>query len=384
MPDSAVTNATAPADLQQAHTIRHNAIAERCMMAAIGTVIVTMCSCMALLADGHPILCGIFAGIGVAAAAVMTGAASRASRRRDQIVYLPGATAIDVAIHSVAELLGLYKRPGRTREDLESCARIMATRLQDIAYEPISGVRRQGYHPDGDTYERESLDFQWDLVQVAIRDLWPIHQGKRTATCEDVQALVARMVPPLRNILHRAGVFVPELEYGGYDRKALAPPTRKELKATKDVPAIAAPTSARSSKRTSAPDKTTSTPVDVFTPVEPDLNAAASLLVATLRTQIAAFDGADPTLFAGTDRASGRLLVDVHLPSLLKAYRTAHDASQGEERDDVRAQFAGTLRTVRDSLDQIMVRHAAEARRALDDEARFLASRDGSGDLDPS
>lgn len=386
MSDSLVAIATSTEDLQRAHVTRHNVAAERWAMGGIASVIVTMCACIALVADGHPVLCGIAAGVGIVATVVMGAAASQASRRRDQIVYPAGSTPIDEAIRSVAELLALYKRPGRSAADLADGARTMAARLQEVAYEPLSGIRRQGYHPDGDTYERESLEFQWDLVQVSIRDLWTIHQGKKAATRNDVQALVARMVPPLRNILHRAGVFVPDLEYGGYDRKALTPPTRKELKATKEIPA---PTDRATHRRKSSAAESVVAdrpiaPVDLFTPVEPDLNAAASLLVATLRTQIAAFEGADPTLFAGTDRASGRLLVDVHLPSLLKAYRTAHDASHGEERDDVRAQFAATLRTVRDSLDQIMVRHASEARRAFEDEARFLASRNDQAGLDPS
>ena len=384
MPHSLVSTDIGPADLQQAHTTRYAAMAKRLMLGAFVSVVCTMTLCLGLAGQGLLALAALAAGMGSGIVLMFMASASSANRRGKQMVYVPGSTGIDLAIQSVTDFLALYKRADRTAEDLNASARIMAARLADISYEPVTGIMRQGYHPNGDTYEQESLDFQWDLVQSAIKDLWPIYEGRKPATQNDVQALLVRMVPPLRNILHRVPIFIPELAYGGYDRQALVPPTRKELKAVRDMPAPPSPTSRGKTDGRRRTKGDTTTPVDVFTPVEQDLNAAALLLVATLRTQIAAFDGADPSLFAGTDQPSGRLLVDVHLPSLLRAYKTAHDASQGEERDDVRAQFARTLRTVGDSLDQIMVRHAAEARRVLDDEARFLESRNGPDNLGPA
>jgi len=303
---------------------------------------------------------------------------TQAAIRRDSAVYLPGSTPIDEAIQAVAAFLTLYKDPDRTPDGLREAARTMVGRLQNVSDVPLSGIKRDGYHPFGKSYEDEDLAFQWDMIHSAMRELWPMHLGQTEATVPDVQARIARMVPPLRTIMRRADIYDAAIEYGGYDRDALVAPTRKELKAIRSVsgseaPALPAP--AADAIPAHRDD-------DLFTPVERDINAAATMHVATLRTQIAAFEAADPSLFPGTDRQSGRLLVDVHLPDLLKAYRTAHDASQGEERDDVRAQFARTLRTVRDSLDQIMVRHAAEARTALETEARFLESRAGDTTLD--
>lgn len=367
--------------VQQRHVARHGRIAERYDIGMIGSIALT-----AGVPSGLA-LCGFVgqaigaASAGILLTVILARLHDEASRRRDSQVYEPLSTPVDEAIQAVAAFLSLYKSPERTPEGLRESARTMVHRLQAVSDVPLSGIRRDGYHPFGDTYENEGLEFQWDMVHGAMRELWPMYLGQTEATVPDVQARIARMVPPLRSILKRAGAFDAGIEYGGIDRTALVAPTRKEMKEMKEMKAVrtvpqdAAPAL---SPPTGSP-AATRRPDDLFTPVERDINAAATMHVATLRTQIATFESADPSLFAGTDRQSGRLLVDVHLPDLLKAYRTAHDASQGEERDDVRAQLSRTLRTVRDSLDQIMARHAAEARTALETEARFLESRAGGG-----
>jgi len=367
-----------PSSAQQQHVTRYAKVAENYGIWMIVSILLGTCGAAGLALSGAPWSAVAAAVVGVGVSILLSSLCSEASTRRDSPVYEPRSTPLDEAIHAVAAFLSMYKDVGRTPDGLRDAARNMVERLQAVSDVPLSGIRRDGYHPFGKTYEDEDLEFQWEMVHGAMRELWPMYLGQKPATVPDVQARIARMVPPLRTILRLGGTFDAGIEYGGYDRAALVAPTRREMKAVKAMsadPAQALP------PRHAEPVPTTRT-ADLFTPIEPDVNAAATMHVATLRTQIAAFEAADPSLFPGTDRQSGRLLVDVHLPDLLKAYRTAHDASQGEERDDVRAQFSRTLRTVRDSLDQIMVRHAAEARMALETEARFLESRSGTGGLE--
>lgn len=369
-----------PATLQQEHVTRYARLSENYAIWSIVGILLGTCVPAGLALSGMPWEAAIAMAAGGTMCVVFTRLCSEAGTRRDSAVYVPRSTPVDVAIQAVASFLTLYKDPARTPDGLREAARTMIDRLQAVSDVPLSGIRRDGYHPFGSTYEDEDLEFQWDMVHGAMRELWPMYLGQKEATVPDVQKRIARMVPPLRTILRHANTFDGAIEYGGYDRTALVAPTRKELKAVRGQMPAAAPALPAAEGAATSPARSD----DLFTPVEGDINAAATMHVATLRTQIAAFEAADATLFPGTDRQSGRLLVDVHLPDLLKAYRTAHDASQGEERDDVRAQFARTLRTVRDSLDQIMVRHAAEARMALETEARFLESRNGGTPLDAS
>lgn len=56
----------------------------------------------------------------------------------------------------------------------------------------------------------------------------------------------------------------------------------------------------------------------------------------------------------GDDLETGRRLMAQHVPPLVRAYVVAHDGSQGEERDQVRAEFAQALGVVRDALSGIM------------------------------
>lgn len=368
-------------ELQQAHTTRYARMAENTAIGALISVLVGACGFFGLFIHDLVIWSACLFAAGVLGTGILGTMSASASKRRNAQVYVPRSTPLDVAIRAVADFLFAYKEPLRDEVELHEAARLMVARLREVSTEPLTGIKRTGYRPFGDTYEREGLEFQWDMVESAICELLPMYEGKTQATCDDVQARIARMVPPLRNILGRIPTFIPEIEYGGYNPEALVAPTGRQQKtirkAAQSVLADLTPATGRVSPPASTPD-------DLFTPVERDINAAATMLVATLRTQIAAFQTADPTLFAGADRQSGQLLVDMHLPNLLRAYRTAHDVSQGEERDDVRSQFAGTLRTVRDSLDQIMTRHAAEARAALDTETRFLESRAERSELDPA
>ena len=82
----------------------------------------------------------------------------------------------------------------------------------------------------------------------------------------------------------------------------------------------------------------------------------------------------------GDDLETWRRLMGQHVPPLVRAYVVAHDGSQGEERDQVRAELAQALGVVRDALSGIMRRHAQEARRRMEDEARFLRIRHGEND----
>lgn len=369
-----------PPTLQQEHVTRYARLSENYAIWSIMSILLATCGPAGFSMSGMPWAAAVAMGVGGTMCVVFTRLCAQTAIRRDSAVYVPGSTPIDEAVQAVASFLTLYKDPGRTPDGLRAGARTMIERLQAVSDVPLTGIRRDGYHPFGSTFEDEDLEFQWEMVHGAMRELWPMYLGQKAATVPDVQKRIAQMVPPLRTILRHASTFDGLIEYGGYDRAALVAPTRKEMKAVRGQTRSAAP--ALPCADVAAVPASRSE--DLFTPVEGDVNAAATMHVATLRTQIAAFEAADPSLFPGTDRQSGRLLVDVHLPDLLKAYRTAHDASQGEERDDVRAQFARTLRTVRDSLDQIMVRHAAEARMALETEARFLESRSGVTPLDAS
>lgn len=303
--------------------------------------------------------------------------------RRARALHLPGEVsndpygAVDATDYLVEELRTATRNPRRLAAAYEDAVEKLQKLSPDV---PLRALVREGYYPSRPTVQSNGsityLDndasaphLQWDRMSAALDDLRSILKSSDVLTRQQVKGAVSRLVPPLRAVLRRHGVDTHRIEYLPPKR----PPAEISGETNAAQTALPAPGSA-------ADPVVEPMPIDALTPVEDRLNASATMAVSSIRTLALSLETAEKDLFAADDLQAGRSLMAQHVPSLVRAYVVAHDASQGEERDQVRAEFAQGLGIVRDTLAGIMRRHAQEARRRMEDETRFLRMRHGEGD----
>jgi len=300
-------------------------------------------------------------------------------RRPDEPLHLPGGRsndpygAVDALDALLEELRAVPRNPRRLAKAYDDAMDKLQKLHPDM---PLRALVRRGYYPSRPVVETNGrstyLDndasadhVQWDRMSTATDDLRATLKSSDLLTEGEVRRTLAWLVPPLRAVLRHHGVATHRIEY-------LAP--KQQPTAIADAAAIAA---------TALPapaDDPEPMPDDALSPVEDRLNASATMTVSAVRTLALSLQAAEDDLFAGDDLQTGRTLMEQHVPSLVRAYIVAHDASQGEERDQIRAEFAAGIGVVRDTLAGIMRRHAQEARRRMEDETRFLRMRHGEGD----
>ena len=261
--------------------------------------------------------------------------------------------------------------------------------MQDTAgVNPLSLLVRKGYYPSRPertteggqkvitNHDQDGMHAHWDRTVKAVSDLQILLATDPDVplTWRQVLQALAEVVPPLRAVCRNAGIDTHLIEYMpdtftpradtvqpqiGEDRAKALPQSDQEDVEDDEIEQIA----------------------DVLTPIEARMNASAALITASIRTLILSFSAAETDVFVGDDQNTGRQLIDRQLPALVRAYVISHDGSSGQERDDVRADFARSLTVVRDALEQIMNRYVRNAREIMLNETRFLEMR--HGDTDP-
>lgn len=300
-------------------------------------------------------------------------------RRPDEPLHLPGGRsndpygAADALDTLLEELRAVPRNPRRLAKAYDDAVDRLQKLHPDV---PLRALVRRGYYPSRPVVETNGrstyLDYDasadhvhWDRMSTAMDDLRATLKSSDLLTERDVRSALSWLVPPLRAVLRRHGVATHRIEY--------LPPKQQPVAVTDGtIPAaVALPAPA---------DDPEPMPDDALSPVEDRLNASATMTVSAVRTLALSLEAAEDDLFTGDDLQTGRTLMAQHVPSLVRAYIVAHDASQGEERDQIRAEFAAGLGVVRDTLAGIMRRHAQEARRRMEDETRFLRMRHGEGD----
>jgi hypothetical protein len=300
-------------------------------------------------------------------------------RRPNLPLHLPGARsndpygAVDALDALLEELRAVPRSPRRLAKAYEDATERLQKLHPDV---PLRALVRQGYYPSRPVVETNGrstyLDHDasadhvhWDRMSAAADDLRATMRSSDILTENEVRSALSSLVPPLRAVLRTHGVATHRIEY-------LPPKQQTAAIADASTPAAAA---------LPAPvEEPEAMPDDALSPVEDRLNASATMAVSAVRTLALSLQAAEDDLFTGDDLQTGRTLMAQHVPSLVRAYIVAHDASQGEERDQIRAEFAAGVGVVRDTLAGIMRRHAQEARRRMEDETRFLRMRHGEGD----
>ncbi len=302
-------------------------------------------------------------------------------RRAEQTLHMPSARsndphgAADAVDGLLEELRAAPRHQGRLTRRYEDAVGRLQKLLPD---EPLHSLVRRGYYPSrpvvyengqGTYLNKDSAKdhVHWDRMSVAAADLRTILKSSNLVTHQAVRQAVSELIPPLRAVLRLHGVATHRIEYL---------PAKPEIAQTPEEAPAALPAPTEHSEPEPMPD-------DALTPVEDRLNASATMTISAIRTLELSLRAAEDDLFMGDDLETARRLMTQHVPSLVRSYVVAHDTTQGEERDQVRAEFAQALVIVRDTLSGIMRRHAQEARRRMEDETRFLRMRHGEDPLFP-
>jgi len=306
-------------------------------------------------------------------------------RRARAKVHMPASRSNDPDEACVAldEMIRELRSPARDPRRIGRAYAKAMDRLQALRADvPLNSLIRRGYYPsrpeitENEVRRIVNLDDtpakdHWDRMCGAADDLRDLLRRDTLITEDQVETGLGRLIPPTRAVLRTYGVDTHRIEY----LPTTAPmPDAKALPDDETADGVAIPYD-----REPAPERD-----DELSIVEGRLNASATMAASAVRTLKLSFDAAEDDLFEGDDLDTGRRLMSQHLPSLVKAYVVAHDTSEGEERDQVRSEFAQGLGVVRDALHGIMRRHAQNARRRMEDETRFLRARHQEGPLSPS
>lgn len=299
-------------------------------------------------------------------------------------VYVEGGEGNDAtsAIPSLNTLIDELKAPHRDQVSIRKAYDRAVDRLQGLRPDrPLSQCIRYGYYPSRPnervsenvyrTVDNDAKDGSWHWERMIEADdvLRRLLTSGDVITEDRVDEALAKLIPPLRAVMRTHRVSTWRIDY---------------------MPQTAVPAGPggdlgdRTDSVVTEPAPVRDHPQDVLTPVEGRMNASGTMTAATLRTLVTAFRAADPQLFLGDDRETGEAMLDSHLARLVSAFRVADEASSGDERDQVRVDFARSLAVMRDTLEGIMARHVQAARRLLEDQARFIESRHGEGPLPPS
>jgi hypothetical protein len=319
---------------------------------------------------------------GVYAAAFL----GRLGRLRDR-AFVPHLSSNDPqdASGALDLLLQELRSPARDRRRLARAYETAVQRLQDLRPStPLSALVRYGYYPSRPRitenqrtrtvdHDASSDDQHWNRASSATDALRALLRGRWLVSEREVDEALCDLVPPLRAVLRAHGVETHRIDYMPTESGARSLPAPRPK-------AIATTTGREETRADPTPDAEVE---DELTPAMGRLNASATLTASTVRTLELSFRTAEEDLFAGDDLDTGRRMLAGHLPSLVRAYVVAHDACEGDERDQVRAEFAQSLGVIRDALAAIMRRHAQEARRRMEDETRFIRQRHGEGPLGP-
>lgn len=313
----------------------------------------------------------------------------RARREIGRPVYVACLEGNDPtgAADALDALLEALKSPRQDGKTLKAAYSHAMEALQGLRpHRPLAQRVREGYYPSRPTRlvngeGRQTIDndvkpyeWHWDRTIEAADGVRDLLRGSRIVTEHALDAALDMLIPPLRAILRRHGVQTWRIDYmPGGAPDAIAHHSTNDPATSPDddggrIPPETVP-------RLIAPS-------DALTAAEGRLNASATMHVASIRTLATAFGNADPTLFLGDDRQTGEITLDIDLPRLVSAFIVADDATQGQERDDVRADFARSLAVTRDTLEGIMARHVAAARSVLEDQSRFLRQKHGTSALD--
>lgn len=314
----------------------------------------------------------------------------RARREIGRPVYvacLEGNDPTDAA-DALDALLQTLKAPRRDGKVLKGTYSHAVEALQGLRpHRPLGQRIRDGYYPsrprrfvhgeDGlQTIDNDvkPYEWHWDRTIEAADGVRMLLRGDGIFTEHALDAALDLLIPPLRAVLRRHGVQTWRIDYmpgGGPEAPTLvhfaangAGVGEDDEQDRPETPRLIAAQS------------------DALTPAEGRLNASATMHVAGIRTLATAFGNADPSLFLGDDRQTGEITLEIDLPRLVAAFIVADDATQGQERDDVRADFARSLAVTRDTLEAVMARHVAAARSVLQDQARFLEQKHGTSALD--
>lgn len=303
------------------------------------------------------------------------------------------------AVAALERLSDIMRAPRTDQRKLVIAYEDAIDRLQAmIPHKPLSRVVRYGYYPSRpkvtvseNTYrivnnDEDDGSVHWERAMTSIDDMRTLLKGKPIVLETEVETAISSLIPPLRAVLRTHGVptwrierKAPELPAGRIAVEADVPPDGDET--PKRPPTAAAVDDHEIATVTEAERRPMRE--DGLTRVDDRLNATGTMVAMALRSLETAFRAANPSLFLGDDRATGETMLDEHLPRLVDAFIVADDASKGEERDQVRADFARSLGFIRETLENVMTRHVTAARQLLEDQARFIESRHGSGPLSP-
>lgn len=372
--------------LQSAHRKAWDAVARRrAVLAAFPTLALPA---MTLLPASAPALIG---GMAMAITTLMAWAgvgSARATGRKPVFVVAAGpGNDSGRVVDKLHRLMEDLRRDDIAASTVQKHYDEAMDAIQTLVPQtPLAHLERDGYYPDwptrtddeGDEYQYklddDPVEDHWKRVVQASDALGELLKSPGILTMKKVHTAVAELIPPLRAVLRAAGVRTHRIEFlairavaRGAERSASLP--APERTAGRAVPAVI-DTTASEMRHKDLDDS-------LLSGVRDRLNASATMTAAMIDTLATSFRAAEPALFAGDDRTTGELLLERHLPQLERAFVVADDASSGEERDAVRAQFARSLATMREQLDGIMERHAAAARDMLRDQARFIDERHG-------
>jgi hypothetical protein len=310
----------------------------------------------------------------------------RARREIGRPVYVACLEGNDPteAADALDALLQALRSPRRDGKALKAAYTHAMEALQGLRpHRPLAQRIRDGYYPSRPTRfvdgeGRQTVDndlkpyeWHWDRTIEAADGVRDLLRGSRIVTENALDAALDLLIPPLRAILRRHGIQTWRIDY--------MPGVGPDAIVIAHHPAIVPGDGDRDD---GAVDARLTVPGDALTAAEGRLNASATMHVASIRTLATAFGNADPSLFLGDDRQTGEITLEIDLPRLVSAFIVADDATRGQERDDVRADFARSLAVTRDTLEGIMARHVAAARSVLEDQSRFIRQKHGTSALD--
>lgn len=306
-------------------------------------------------------------------------------RRARAKVHLPAARSNDPddACGALDEMIRELRSPARDPRRISRSYARAVDRLQALRPDvPLNSLIRRGYYPsrpqitENDVARIVDNDASpahehWNRMCKAADDLRDLLRRDTLISEDQVESALARLIPPARAVLRTYDVDTHRIEY--------LPGTAPSPKAGTTIDGEADDAGVGMVRATHVEERS-----DELSAVETRLNASATMAVSAIRTLKLSFDAAEEDLFEGDDLNTGRRLMSEHLASLVKAYLVAHDTSEGEERDQVRGEFAQGLAVIRDAMNGIMRRHAQKARRRMEDETRFLRARHQDDPLSPS